>query len=189
MLFPIIEVKSAGIHIMWSSSSVQIIQIHITYNDGEDWHPVTDTGGISQGNPLWGDYTWTIPAATAPTATARFRVSEYLNESVRGVSGTFSITAGSSIVEREVAQQAVDAFSVLSRGNGVTFGAGASAPDRVEIFDMMGKRVAVLARMAGNDLDWSPQRATGSTYIARMTRTEANGAVRTVHHRFTVSPR
>ena len=87
--------------ITWSASAdIGMVDIHISYDDGEEWSTLLPLGGIAAGP---GVYRWPAPLSVSPTTTALVRVFPYtegVGSSAAGHSGLFTIETSVSAVRK-----------------------------------------------------------------------------------------
>jgi hypothetical protein len=169
-------------HILWDAPSIQVIQIEVSYDGGENWHPVTQTGGVSQDNALWGDYPWTVPQSAMPTEAGLIRVAQYQDPQISGLSGLFTVSALGTSVPRSSMSAPGWRLSAVTHAGQVSFVYASPPGSRaaLAVFDMLGKRVAYLPPAAlapgAGQSTWQPDAGlSSSSYVARLYREAASG--------------
>jgi len=168
-------------HIRWSAPSVQFIQIDLSVNDGEDFNiPITQTGGISQDSPSWGNYPWTIPPEAVSDGTALIRVAQYQSTGINGMSGTFAVIPDSAAaVSPRTNPSEAAGLRMSIAGADVVFRHGLPAGSRAElhVFDLAGQRVALLRNESSSGtIVWqrgTAGRKAGGMYLVRVVATDA----------------
>jgi hypothetical protein len=160
------------VHIRWEALAVQIVQIDVTYDDGDTWVPVTTTGGVSQGSPSWGDFVWTVPQPAQDSVSALIRVGEYQNTTVCGLSATVTVRQSSSAQRAARRMPANGGLAVQQVPDGArfTFAASPGTGVAIGIFDMRGRRVAMLqCSPAANSVTCTSESGLpGGTYLAQL---------------------
>ncbi|MBD3242176.1 MAG: hypothetical protein GF331_16410 [Chitinivibrionales bacterium] len=174
------------IHIMWSTTSVANIQIHLSVNEGETWLPITSSGGITQGEPDWGDVAWVVPErigdqALGDQANVQIRVSEYQNAGVAGLSGMFAITATSIVDMAHAGVRSHKGVGISCCNDIVTFTAQKHVLLQAEVFSVDGRLVASLG--GSNVLRWNTGTVRGGSYVARLCAEAADGTRQVVDMR------
>jgi hypothetical protein len=140
--------------------------IQITVDGEETWQTLTAAGGISQADPEWGDFVWTVSPSIGVRDRVIVRVAEYQNPLIAGVSGEFSIVQANTAADR-VRQQDSPAgrMQVCSDRTGTTFALEGAGRVAVDICTVGGEKVASLASMG--KVRWQGRYPAG-IYIARV---------------------
>jgi hypothetical protein len=173
---------------MWSAPAIQTIQIHVSFDEGLNWHQVTATGGISQNNPLWGDYLWVVPDTLGYRSFAQFEVSRYQDRGIAGVSGIFVVAAAGAMRMSHPMSRAAS-YAVTVHGGVVDFGFPPADASRttVTLHTVQGRRVAVLrpSRDGAQAIRWrAPERLGRAALVAQFVTTAPDGSSRTVSRTF-----
>ena len=146
--------------------------LYYSTDNGDTWLPVALNLPVAQLT-----YTWTVPAE--PTALGRIRiVQDNGSFDYEDISGAFTIYVGPAAVEGGADGPATPALVGASPNpfagrTTLTLDLPHQSPVTVEVFDVRGSRVAVLAEetlSAGEHLIvWSPGGLPSGVYLCRLT--------------------
>lgn len=93
--------------IQWTATGgVNEVRLQITADDGENWLSITTDASVQREDPDWGAYPWTIPESlngvNLTSDACRFQIMDYLDGTVSGMSGLFSIQSTATGAGRAV---------------------------------------------------------------------------------------
>jgi len=163
--------------VTWTAPTIQIIQIDVSYDGGDNWEAVTATGGVSQSSEHWGNYPWTVPLSAPVGSGAQIRVAQYQNVGTAGFSGLFAIAAGTPVNPEPAVGGRAREFSVTRAAGQVLLRLPACGPDAtLALYTLAGEQVAQFSGpdFAGGTVEWRG-RPGSSALVAKLTSRGSSG--------------
>ncbi|MBD3243720.1 MAG: hypothetical protein GF331_24225 [Chitinivibrionales bacterium] len=165
------------IHIQWEAIDIPIVQIMYSADEGENWSEVSDTGGISELNPHWGDFPWVAPAVESDLVMLWVR--SYQEAEFGSFTDVFSITSVSAVSPSGPGTAARQPFARWSSDNTLRMRVP-SGTRAVRLLDLKG-RVVAARRIDGctKEITWQlPAGARSSVRLMQLVgSSEASGEV------------
>ena len=122
--------------ITWTCNRVDQVFIQYSIDEGLSWTTITQTGGITQGNAAWQNFSWSIPDMEADKVLVK--VSEY-DLLAEGISGAFTISKTAMAIKTKPDTRHNDLLRISSRSGMLAATVAHSGQISLRVFDIQGR--------------------------------------------------
>lgn len=153
----------------WSAGSdVGDVVIEVTPNEGENWLLVNGESSIGRNDGNWGAYEWVIPGeidgVSLVSPSVQLRITDYVDASVEGLSGTFAISGTGGVGTLRSGAVAGNLGVSVSGGNRMRIDVASRGDYRLMVMNVKGEVLLSRAGTGPSRAAWPD--ATAGTYLA-----------------------